>query len=66
MGGWFRKKIDSLADYQGMKIRIPGLGGKVMAKAGATVVLTPPGEIFPALERGVIDAAELVGPHDDF
>lgn len=49
-----------------MKIRIPGLGGKVMAKAGATVVLTPPGEIFPALERGVIDAAELVGPHDDF
>ncbi len=65
MGGWFRKKIDSLADYQGLKIRIPGLGGKVMAKAGATVVLTPPGEIFPALERGVIDAAELVGPHDD-
>lgn len=65
MGGWFRTKIDSIADYQGLKMRIPGLGGKVVSKAGATVVLLPPGEIYPALERGVIDAAELVGPHDD-
>ncbi|MFQ5656098.1 MAG: TRAP transporter substrate-binding protein [Candidatus Methylomirabilales bacterium] len=65
MGGWFRKKINAITDYKGLKIRIPGLGGKVVSNAGATVVLTPPGEIHPALERGVIDAAELVGPHDD-
>lgn len=65
MGGWFRTKINSITDYQGLKMRIPGLGGKVVSKAGATVVLLPPGEIYPALERGVIDAAELVGPHDD-
>ncbi|MFQ5791079.1 MAG: TRAP transporter substrate-binding protein [Acidobacteriota bacterium] len=65
MGGWFRKKIREIADYKGLKMRIPGLGGKVMAKAGAAVVLIPPSEIHPALERGVIDAAELVGPHDD-
>lgn len=65
MGGWFRKTINTITDYRGLKIRIPGLGGKVVSKAGATVVLIPPGEIYPALERGVIDAAELVGPHDD-
>jgi TRAP-type mannitol/chloroaromatic compound transport system substrate-binding protein len=65
MGGWFRKKINSLADYKGLKFRMPGLGGKVIAKAGATVVLTPGGEIYTALERGVIDGSEWVGPHDD-
>ena len=65
MGGWFRKKINSMADYQGLKFRIPGLGGKVIAQAGAAVVLTPGGEVFPALERGVIDGTEWVGPHDD-
>ena len=65
MGGWFRKKMNTITDFKGLKIRIPGLGGKVVSKAGATVVLTPPGEIYPALERGVIDAADLVGPHDD-
>ena len=65
MGGWFRKKIDEISDYRGLKIRIPGLGGKVMSKAGASVVLTSPGDTYPALERGVIDAAEMVGPHDD-
>jgi len=65
MGGWFKKKINSLADYKGLKFRIPGLGGKVISKAGATVVLLPPGEIFPALERGVVDGAEWIGPHDD-
>src|SRR5207249_12091334 len=45
--------------------RIPGLGGKVVAKAGGTIVLLPGGEIYPALERGVVDAAEWVGPEDD-
>jgi TRAP-type mannitol/chloroaromatic compound transport system substrate-binding protein len=65
MGGWFRKKINTIADYKGLKFRVPGLGGKVIAKAGATVVLTPGGEIYTALERGVIDGSEWVGPHDD-
>ena len=65
MAGWFRRKINTLADYKGLRMRIPGLGGKVVAKAGSTVVLTPGGEIYSALERGVIDAAEWVGPHDD-
>ena len=65
MGGWFKNKLESMADLQGLKFRIPGLGGKVYAEAGTTVVLTPGGEIFPALERGVIDGSEWVGPHDD-
>ena len=65
MAGWFRKKINTIADYKGLKMRIPGLGGKVVAKAGGTVVLTPGSEIYAALERGVIDASEWVGPHDD-
>jgi TRAP-type mannitol/chloroaromatic compound transport system substrate-binding protein len=65
MAGWFKKKINTLADYKGLKMRIPGLGGRVVAKAGGTVVLTPGGEIYAALERGVIDACEWVGPHDD-
>ena len=62
MGGWFNKKINSLDDFKGLKMRIPGLGGKVVAKAGGTVVLLPGGEIFTSLERGVIDATEWVGP----
>jgi len=66
MGGWFNKKINSIEDFKGLKMRIPGLGGKVLAKAGATVVLSPGGEIFTNLERGVIDATEWVGPlHDN-
>jgi TRAP-type mannitol/chloroaromatic compound transport system substrate-binding protein len=66
MAGWFRKKISTIADYKGLRIRIgTGLGAKVYVRAGATPVLTPAGEIFPALERGVIDAAEWIGPHDD-
>jgi TRAP-type mannitol/chloroaromatic compound transport system substrate-binding protein len=65
MAGWFKKKINSLDDFKGLKMRIPGLGGKVVAKAGGTVVLLAGGEIFPALERGVIDATEWVGPEDD-
>ncbi|MGH7399079.1 MAG: TRAP transporter substrate-binding protein [Candidatus Rokuibacteriota bacterium] len=65
MMGWFRKKINATSDLKGLKMRIPGLGGKVYAKLGVSVVLLPPGEIYTALERGVIDAAEWVGPHDD-
>jgi len=65
MGGWFRKKIEKIDDFKGLKMRIPGLGGKVLAKAGGTVVLLPAGDIFTSLERGVIDATEWVGPMHD-
>jgi TRAP-type mannitol/chloroaromatic compound transport system substrate-binding protein len=65
MAGWFRKKIATIADYKGLKMRMPGLGGQVVAKAGGTVVLTPGSEIYAALERGVIDASEWLGAHDD-
>ena len=65
MGGWFRKEMKSIDDYKGLKMRIPGLGGKVISKAGATVVLLPGAEIFTSLERGVIDATEWVGPMHD-
>lgn len=65
MGGWYRKEINTMADFKGLKMRIPGLGGKVLAKAGGTVVLLPGGEIFTSLERGVLDATEWVGPMHD-
>lgn len=65
MGGWFKKEISSLADLQGLKIRIPGFGGTVMDRLGATVQVLAGGDIFPALERGAIDATEWVGPYDD-
>jgi TRAP-type mannitol/chloroaromatic compound transport system substrate-binding protein len=65
MAGWFRKKITTLGDYKGFKIRIAGLGGKVYTKAGATAVLTPGSEVYAALERGVIDACEWLGPYED-
>lgn len=65
MGGWFRKEINTLADLQGLKMRIPGLGGQVMTKLGVTVQSLPGGEIFQALQTGAIDAAEWVGPYDD-
>lgn len=65
MGGWFKREIKSLADLKGLKMRIPGLGGEVMAKLGVNVQVLPGGEIFLALERGAIDAAEWVGPYDD-
>lgn len=64
-GGWFRREINTLDDLQGLKFRIAGLGGAVMQKLGATVVLTPPGEIFAALQSGAVDAAEWVGPWND-
>ena len=62
MGGWFRKPIESLKDMQGLKMRIPGLGGEVFAKMGVNPILLPAGEIYTSLERGVIDATEWVGP----
>ena len=66
MGGWFRKEIKSVDDLDGLKMRIPGLGGKVYASKGTKVILLPGAEIFPALERGVIDATEWVGPLYDW
>ena len=65
MTGWFREPIKSIDDFNGLKMRIPGLAGKVYAALGVEVKLLPGGEIFPALERGVIDAAEFVGPYQD-
>ncbi len=65
MGGWWKKEINSLADMKGLKMRIPGLGGKVMDKLGVTVQVLPGGEIFQALQTGAIDGAEWVGPYDD-
>lgn len=65
MGGWFRREITSLQDLRGLKMRIPGLGGEVMNELGVTVQVLSPGEIYTALERGAIDAAEWVGPYDD-
>ena len=65
MGGWFRKEINTLADLQGLKMRIAGLGGQVMGKLGVNVQVLPANEIFPALQTGAIDAAEWVGPYDD-
>ncbi|MEA2072476.1 MAG: TRAP transporter substrate-binding protein DctP [Campylobacterota bacterium] len=62
MGGWFRKPIHSLEDMQGLKMRIPGLGGEVFSKMGVNPILLPAGEIYTSLERGVIDATEWVGP----
>ncbi|MDA7816769.1 TRAP transporter substrate-binding protein DctP [Sulfurimonas sp.] len=62
MGGWYRKPIESLADMQGLKMRIPGLGGEVFSKMGVNPILLPAGEIYTSLERGVIDATEWVGP----
>lgn len=65
MTGWFKKPINSVADLNGLKMRIPGLAGRVYKEFGVDVRLLPGGEIFPALERGVIDAAEFVGPYLD-
>ncbi len=66
MGGWFNKEINSLADLQGLKMRIPGFGGKVLEKAGGSPVLAPGSELYTNLERGVIDATEWIGPFHDY
>ncbi|GAB3486978.1 TRAP transporter substrate-binding protein [Marinomonas epiphytica] len=65
MGGWFNKEINSLEDFQGLKMRIPGLGGEVLKKVGGSPVNLPGGEIFTALQSGTIDATEWVGPYND-
>jgi TRAP-type mannitol/chloroaromatic compound transport system substrate-binding protein len=65
MGGWFRKEIKSIADMQGVKMRIGGFGGKVIAKVGVVPQQLPGAQIYENLEKGVIDAAEWVGPYDD-
>lgn len=66
MGGWFNKEINSIADFKGLKMRIPGLGGRVVTKAGGTTVLSPGAELYTNLERGVIDALEWIGPYHDY
>lgn len=65
-GGWFNRAINSAEDLKGLKMRIPGLGGRVLAKAGGTPVLLSGGEIYTGLERGVIDATEWIGPYHDY
>ncbi len=65
MGGWFRKEIKTIEDFKGLKMRIGGLAGKVLAKLGAVPQQIAGGDIYPALEKGTIDAAEWVGPYDD-
>lgn len=65
MGGWFNKEINSVADLQGLKMRIPGLGGEVLSRAGGTPVTLPGAELFTALQTGQIDATEWVGPYND-
>jgi len=65
MGGWFNREINSVSDLQGLKMRIPGLGGKVLEKAGGAPVLLAGGEIYTGLERSIIDATEWLGPFHD-
>jgi TRAP-type mannitol/chloroaromatic compound transport system substrate-binding protein len=65
MGGWFRKEIKTVADYKGLKFRVGGFAGKVIARLGGVPQNIPGGEIYQALEKGTIDAAEWVGPYDD-
>lgn len=65
MGGWFNTEINSVDDLQGLKMRIPGLGGKVFAKAGGNPVLLAGSEVYTALERNTIDATEWIGPYHD-
>ena len=65
MGGWFNKEINTLADLKGLKMRIPGLGGEVLRRAGGTPVNLPGAELFTALQTGSIDATEWVGPYND-
>jgi len=65
MGGWFRREITSVADLQGLKMRIGGFGGSIIARLGVVPQQIAGGDIYPALEKGTIDAAEWVGPYDD-
>src|SRR6188508_3201877 len=65
MGGWYRKEIKTVADLKGLKFRVGGFAGQVLAKLGVVPQQIAGGEIYPALEKGTIDAAEWVGPYDD-
>jgi len=65
MGGWFNKEINSLQDLKGLKMRIPGLGGEVLKRAGGTPVNLPGSELYTSLQSGAIDATEWVGPYND-
>ncbi len=65
MGGWFNREIRSVTDFKGLKMRMPGLGGKVIQKLGARVVLLPAGDILKAMESGEINASEWIGPYHD-
>ncbi len=65
MGGWFNKEINSVEDFQGLKMRIPGLGGEIIKRMGGTPVTLPSGEIFLSLSQGNIDATEWIGPWND-
>ncbi|NKI95206.1 TRAP transporter substrate-binding protein [Rhizobacter sp. SG703] len=65
MGGWFRKEINTVADMKGLKFRIGGFAGRIVERLGAVPQNLPGGDIYPALEKGTIDAAEWVGPYDD-
>ncbi len=65
-GGWYNKEINAVEDLKGLKMRIPGLGAKVLRKAGGTPMLVAGGELFTNLERGVIDATEWIGPYHDY
>ncbi len=66
MGGWFRKELHTINDLKGLKMRMPGIGGKVLSKVGASAQTIPGGEIYTSLERGVIDATEWIGPYHDY
>ena len=65
MAGWFNRKIKAVEDLKGLKMRIPGLGGEVLRRAGGTTVNMPGGELFTSLQSGALDAAEWVGPYND-
>jgi TRAP-type mannitol/chloroaromatic compound transport system substrate-binding protein len=65
MGGWFNKELTSVDDYKGLRVRVPGIGGEMLRRLGATVVNLPSGDIVPALQSGAIDAAEWIGPWND-
>lgn len=65
MGGWFRKEIKTLSDLKGLKFRVGGMAGEVLSRLGVVPQQIPPGDIYPALEKGTIDAAEWIGPYDD-
>ncbi len=66
MGGWFNKEINTIDDFKGLKMRMPGLGAKVLNKMGATAVLSAGAELYTNLERGIIDATEWIGPYHDY